>query len=303
MMRTVAGILAYLSTMLPFLPAAAETNAPTTSGDRPYIEELIRIPRTGAQSGILTQICRPRGLATAPLVVINHGRPAGATDKERRDKRAKMKPWTCGLLASTFWSRGYVVAFPLRRGYGETGGSDHENTGSCNAPDYYKSANAAADDIEATIKYLKSLPYVAKGRTIVIGQSAGGLATMALAARKREGIAAYINFAGGLGGRRNNEPNNNCAPGALVSAIGRFGRTGRAPMLWVYTENDTFFGPTLARQMFKAFQDAGGTADFVMVPPFQTAYTNDGHLLLTASGGHIVWEPIVFQWLEKIKTQ
>ena len=213
-----------------------------------------------------------------------------------------MKPSACGRVSAVFWSRGYVVAFPLRRGYGETGGRDHERySGGCDNADFHTPSVAAADDVEAVIRHLKTLPYVAKDGAIVIGQSAGGMATIALAARKLDGIAAYINFAGGRGGRQKNLPNNNCSPGAVVSALARFGTKVRAPMLWIYTENDTFFGPTMARQMHAAFTKSGGTAELVMLPSFTTASTNDGHSLFFASGGHKVWEPIVIRWLESVK--
>jgi pimeloyl-ACP methyl ester carboxylesterase len=228
--------------------------------------------------------------------VINHGRPGGATDKAARENRAKVKPYDCGLISFPFTSRNYVVAYPLRRGYGETGGPDREHSGPCNTPDYYRSANAAADDIEAAIKFLKTLPYVAKERTIVIGQSVGGLATIALAARRREGIVAHINFAGGQGGRRKNQPNNNCSPQELVSAVGRLGRSVRGPMLWIYSENDSYFGPNLARKMHAAFTASGGAAEFRMLPPFR----EDGHSLFSGPTGYGIWAPIVFRWLDAL---
>src|SRR5882757_6428184 len=40
--------------------------------------------------------------------------------------------------------RGYMVALPLRRGYGETGGPWRENYGSCGNPDYYRAGLVTA---------------------------------------------------------------------------------------------------------------------------------------------------------------
>ena len=37
--------------------------------------------------------------------------------------------------------------------------------------------------------------------------------------------------------------------------------------LWAYTENDRFFGPTLPREWFQAFQAAGGRGEFKQFPP------------------------------------
>ena len=191
------------------------------------------------------------------------------------------------------------MAIPVRRGYGATGGPDVERNASCKRANYIPLANAAADDIHATIRYLNTLPGVAPGRTIVVGQSVGGFATIALASRNPSGIAAYINFAGGRGGHRNGRPNNNCSPNALVRATAHFGKTARVPMLWIYTENDSYFGPKLARRMYASFAKRGGVADFKMLPPFIKALKPDGHDLFETINGAPVWEPIVSQWLKE----
>jgi dienelactone hydrolase len=201
-------------------------------------------------------------------------------------------------VANVFTSRGYVVAFPVRQGYGESGGEDREIGGPCNNADFISAGNAGADDVAVAIAHLKTLPYVTADKAIVVGQSVGGLVTLALASRNLEDIRAYVNFAGGHGGRRNGKANSNCSPDALVAAAAHFGRTVRRPMLWIYTENDTFFPPSLSRSMYAAFKKEGGTARFEMLPPFRTDQTQDGHDLMFASGGRSIWEPIVIRWLD-----
>src|SRR5262249_49248229 len=79
-------------------------------------EIVIRIPREGTPDGMFTRVCLTGVRNPAPLVIINHGSPPSAEDRPSR----KASP--CGEVAQFFTSRGYVVAFPLRRGYGETGG-------------------------------------------------------------------------------------------------------------------------------------------------------------------------------------
>ena len=69
-------------------------------------------------------------------------------------------------------------------------------------------------------------------------------------------LKALIVFAGGRGGRVGGKPNNNCAPDRLVEATGEFGRVARTPMLWIYIENDTFFGPELSKRMHAAYNHA-----------------------------------------------
>src|SRR6202000_104520 len=92
------------------------------------------------------------------------------------------------------------------------------------------------------IYYITDQKYPVAENAIVIGQSAGGWAAIALSSQNLPSVKAIITFAAGRGGRVGGKPNNNCAPDKLVEATGEFGRTARTPMLWIYIENDTFFG-------------------------------------------------------------
>jgi len=67
--------------------------------------------------------------------------------------------------------------------------------------------------------------------------------SIALGSQNPESVRAIIGFAAGRGGHLNGKPNNNCAPNQLVDAVAEFGRTARVPMLWIYTHNDSYFGP------------------------------------------------------------
>jgi len=135
--------------------------------------------------------------------------------------------------------------------------------------------------------------FIKSGRAIVVGQSAGGWGGIALASRNPSGVRAVINFAGGRGGRSNLEPNNNCAPDRLIAAAGAFGRTARTPSLWIYTENDSFFGPAISKQMADAFRRAGGNAEYHLLP----AFGEEGHVLVTSQTAVANWRPIVEKFL------
>ena len=100
-------------------------------------------------------------------------------------------------------------------------------------------------------------------------------------------------MAGGRGGRVDNLPNNNCRADVLTTSAGRFGQTARVPSLWVYTANDSFFGPSLAGAMHQNYVQAGGAADFRALP----AFGQDGHGLFTAAGGPQIWGPLVEAFL------
>jgi hypothetical protein len=108
-------------------------------------------------------------------------------------------------------------------------------------------------------------------------------------------VRAIITFAAGRGGRVGGKPNNNCAPDKLVAATGEFGRTARVPMLWIYVENDTFFGPALSKRMHQAYTEAGGSAEYHLLPPFGS----DGHFLVDSPDAIPLWAPLVGPFLDK----
>jgi dienelactone hydrolase len=72
-----------------------------------------------------------------------------------------------------------------------------------------------------------------------------------------------VNFAGGRGSRA---PGRVCGEARLVDAMGRYGAAARVPELWIYSANDHFFAPALARRMHAAFVAAGGRAELVEAP-------------------------------------
>jgi dienelactone hydrolase len=130
---------------------------------------------------------------------------------------------------------------------------------------------------------------------VVVGQSAGGWASIALSSLNPPQVKAIITFAAGRGGRVGGRPNNNCAPDRLVEAAGEFGRTSRVPMLWIYIENDTFFGPAPSKRLHEAFTAAGGKAEYRLVPPFGA----DGHFFVRSPDAIPIWSPLVAKFLDE----
>jgi len=235
---------------------------------------------------------RPSGQGPFPLVVINHGSPPSAQD------RPKVNP-VYSVIGDWFLGRGYAVALPVRRGYGVVGGSWDEGFGDCDRPDFVKGGTETAREIEAALATLLTSSGIAKQGVVVVGQSAGGWGTIALASRPHPEIAGLINFAGGRGGHRNQQPYSNCNPDRLVIAAGKFGQGARTPMVWIYSENDTFFAPALAQAMYNAFVDSGGSASLRIVPPFE----DDGHELMAKRDGLRVWAPIVDEFLKSLRKE
>jgi dienelactone hydrolase len=192
--------------------------------------------------------------------------------------------------AREFARRGWTTVVVIRSGYGTSGGYYHEDGRACSRlPDYYGAGLESAKDLRAAISYVATLSQVDSSRMISVGVSAGGFATVALTADPPPGLVAAISFAGGRGSRA---PDNVCNPEALVRAFEAFGRKSRIPMLWVYAQNDHFFGPQLAARFFQAFTASGGTATFIRADAFRT----DGHNLFSTSGIPI-WTPMVDEFL------
>jgi dienelactone hydrolase len=244
--------------------------APAAAG--PFLEEELRIPypAAGAQ-GLEALLVRPNDAGRHPLALINHGSPRTAAD------RPNMAPYSMLPQAIEFARRGWAAVVVMRRGYGGSGGGWAEEFGPCGNPDYLPAAHNAAADLKAATAYLAQRPDVDKSRVIAAGVSAGGFATVALTADPPPGLAAAISFAGGRGSP---EPDEVCGEDRLIDTFRALGKTSRVPMLWVYAENDHFFGPAVAQKLRQAFTASGGQVDFVRAP----AFGDDGHFLFSQAG-------------------
>jgi dienelactone hydrolase len=257
-----------------------------------YRRQLWLVPSRDTTALMRTTVFRPAGRGPFPLAVIMHGSVQSAAE------RRKFVQPVFAAAAEFFVQRGFAVAVPQRPGHGETGGPYLEHQGSpCERADYRKAGLAVADSIEAAIAYMTRQPFVKRDGVIVVGQSAGGWGSLALASRNPPQVKGIVNFAGGRGGRANDRPKTNCAPERLIEAAGAFGATARLPVLSIYTENDSYFPPLLSRQIADAYRKAGGNMDFHLLP----AFGKDGHRLLGAHEGVAVWGPIVDGFLKTLK--
>jgi dienelactone hydrolase len=266
----------------------AAASSPNALAGEPRVEAYA-VPVT-QETRILVRVCRPSTDAPAQLVVINHGSPANSAERPR------MQVGRCDQEAAQwFLTRGFVVAFPLRRGYGASGGEWAENYGPCDHADYFRAGLETARDINAAVEALTALPFVRPAGVVIVGQSAGGWGTIAYDSVPHPKVAAFIVMAGGRGGHMHDVPNRNCHPERLAQAAGRFGGTATTPMLWVYAANDSFFGPPIARALYDSFSASGGRVDFEQPGPFD----GDGHHLFFGRGGSAIWGPLVEKYLSQ----
>lgn len=224
----------------------------------------------------------------APVVVLNHGRDAEAQDRAALG-RARYTEASKYLV-----KRGFIVAVPTRLGYGVTGGEDVEDTGPCNRRNYPAGYAATAQQTLAVLEAMRQRPDAAKDRAVVMGQSYGGTAAVTIAALNPPGVQATVNFAGGGGGNPKIRPQQPCASAQLERMFSAYGKTARIPTLWVYAENDMYFGPAYPREWHQAFSSAGGNAQFVQFPP----QAEDGHRLFSRHPE--LWQPVVGTFLDSV---
>jgi dienelactone hydrolase len=257
------------------------------------VEEVLKVPvevkdihgKVIAQDIVLTLFRDTRSPQPQPVVVLNHGRSPVAKD------RAALGRVRFTDNAEWFAHLGFLVAVPTRIGYGETGGEDVEGSGSCTRRDFAPVFEAAAQQTRALLEVVRQRSDVDPKRTVLVGQSFGGATTVALAAMNLPGVQAAVNFAGGGGGNPKEHPREPCSQPQLKQLFADYGQAARIPMLWVYTENDQYFGPDLPKEWHRAFVDQGGSAEFVQFPP----HGRDGHGLFTR--GPEVWRPAVLSFL------
>jgi dienelactone hydrolase len=262
---------------------------------RPVQEEIWALPLT---LPTLAYVVHPAGKGPFPLVVMNHGVSLNARDRsffplvEFRD------------AALWFARRGNMVMAPTGSGYGaaaldvpERGlyGVFYSNIGDCKDPNFQDAGLAVALIDSWIIDYAADRKLITPDKVLVVGQSAGGWAAIALSSRNLPSVRAIITFAAGRGGHVGGKPNNNCAPDKLVEAAADFGRSARTPMLWIYAENDTFFGPALSKRMHDAYAGAGGDAEYHMLPPFGS----EGHFMIDSADAIPLWAPLVSRFLDR----
>jgi dienelactone hydrolase len=185
---------------------------------------------------ITVTIFRDDSRTPSPFLILNHGRAGRESD------RIKLGRARYSDNAAYFVSEGFAVFVPTRVGYGVTGGPDVENAGNCQTRDYRPVFEAAARQNMQVIRYAKTLSYVDPTKGLVVGQSFGGATAIALASKNIPGVFGAVNFAGGSGGNPDQHPERPCRDDLLSELFSSYAATARIPTLWLYSENDRYWG-------------------------------------------------------------
>ncbi len=257
-------------------------------------ERVIRVPvqihdasgKALAQDIVVTVFEEP-GRASYPLLVLSHGRPQASG-------RAGLNRVRYSQAARFFAGLGFSVWVPTRVGYGVSGTAiDAEYAGPCANRNFARSFGTAADQVQQVIDHARRESRINAQRIVLVGQSYGGAPSIATAARNLPGVVAAINFAGGGGGNPETHPGDPCSSSISTATFGGYGHNTRVPTLWIYTENDLYFGPKHAEAWFAAFRANGGNGKFMLLPAFE----DNGHRLFTR--GFDIWAPLVRDFLAK----
>jgi dienelactone hydrolase len=251
-------------------------------------ESVLRVPvvKGGEQAYIDVTVFRPaEAKGPLPIVVLSHGSPRTA---EERRAVGRMR---FVAQSEPFVAMGFAVLVPTRRGYGRSEGGWAESYGTCANPDYYSAGLESARDIRAAVEAVRGEPWADTSRVVLVGQSAGGFGSVAASSTPFEGLAGVVNFAGGRGSRG---PDDVCGEPRLIEAMARYGARSRVPTIFIYSSNDRYFGPPLARRLHQAFVKSGGRAEFVEAPPSGT----DGHGYFSRNMDD--WTPRVESFLHRI---
>jgi dienelactone hydrolase len=242
-------------------------------------EQVVMVPKkTGLFSiDLETTIFKPDGDGPFPIALINHGKAFGDPKFQARYRPS---------AARYFMSRGYVVVVPMRRGFSKSTGS--YIGGGCNVE---SNGVAQAEDVKDVLEYMSAQPYADKNQILVAGQSHGGWTTLAFGTLNYPGVKGLVNFAGGL-------KQEGCAgwESTLARAAGNYGENTRAPSLWFYGDNDSYFSISTHSDMFKRYSGAGAPARLVSFGVFGS----DAHAMFGSQDGMRIWQPEMTAFLKQI---
>jgi dienelactone hydrolase len=182
--KTIVVLAALLTGFL--VSARASTvydSLPGVKPDSPLVERDLVVEVEQPTAKLRVTVFFPPYGGPFPLALVNHG--AAHVPKT-------MPKYGDEFIPYYFLSRGYAVALPLMRGYGDSEG--HMARAGC---DMVLEGNRAAVDIRKILDVVKSEPAIDSSKIIVAGKSMGGWHTLAFGATQPADVRAIASFSGG----------------------------------------------------------------------------------------------------------
>ena len=201
-------------------------------------EEIHSVPVPAADAKIVVTTYRPRAWGPFPWIVMSHG-TAPTPEANRTIGRYRslnpIREWV---------RRGYAVIVPVRRGYGASGGEKFADSyGTCARPDFRRAGEGAALDLLATIEWARTQSDLDQKRWLLVGQSAGGFASIYTASKRPEGLVAVLAFAPGRGGRPDTHPGLPCAPDPVAKLFASIATDIPIPMANAFSSRSRLATP------------------------------------------------------------
>ena len=276
----------------PVAPSSAVVAPPN---QRPEVIKL-QLLIDGSSRDVVTHLYKPNGAGPFPLVIYSHGRAGTPVE------RSKLQ-FPVPVGHANYWLRkGVAVVASVRPGYGETGGSDREdsftrwtNGGCLGRADFTTAAVNARQVVAALHTWALEQPWVRKDRLLLEGQSVGGMTTVAAAALNLPGVVGAVNFAGGSGGYPSESPGKSCNPEVLLQTYQQFGPLVKVPNIWLYADNDQYWGAEAPRQWHAAFKAGGSDTELIQTGPVEG---RDGHTLINY--GMSMWNDPLNAFVKKV---
>ena len=222
-----------------------------------------------------------------PTLVFHHGSTGNGSDPARFGLTFFSKS-----VAQYFVERGWMVAFPQRRGRGQSDGLYDEGftpdrSGySCDADLALGGAAHALEDLDVITDWLRNRMDVDTTRLLIGGTSRGGILAVAHVAQRPDVYRAAINFVGGWIAE-------GCGDHLTINrALLVDGAAFPGTSLWLYGANDSFYSLPYSRANFDAFTAAGGMG--TMIELTRSPGLN-GHFIINDLA---LWAPVLDDFLE-----
>jgi dienelactone hydrolase len=242
-------------------------------------EEVMMLPYDWSWK-LETTVYKPEGSGPFPLVIMNHGKSYGDAREQKRYRPI--------AAAREFVKRGFVVAVPMRLGFGNSGGSYFQS--GC---DLTKDGYKQSESIDAALRELVKLPYIKSDQVLIVGHSYGGFIGMAYGATQTAvPIKGLINFAGGL-----KKSTGSCLWDlSLTKAFTEYGKNTKVPSLWIYSENDSLFKPDLVNRLNRSYSSGGAKTEVKILGPFK----EDGHKFFDDPEGVRMWSSEIDDFIKRL---
>jgi dienelactone hydrolase len=276
-----------LAVVLSSLTLAPLVLAAPTDAAEPYTEESISLPSGGLT--LRAVLARPYGDGPFAAYVHVHG--------SAMPQVANNPPWNSlaeGSYLQILAREGYVVLRLARRGhFGSEGTSYNYSATSPGQSAYavYSSIQTDATDLLAAVEYLRTRSFVDPDRVAVGGHSVGGIVSVLAGARDPK-LRAVISLAGGFAWRDNLRGETSTP--FVDSAWKESARTMTAPVLILWSKNDTLLEVDVGRDLEKRLRAAGKRVEMIVYP----AYGQNGHFMFNRADGTSVFSADLLRFLK-----